>query len=97
MLFRSEEIAKDGPSAKELLSTEKYLLKKNHQSKDNRVNSVQYWHNKTMSIIENKISLESDNDEVISSITAKQIQNFAKKMLKNGCFEAVYSEDYINQ
>lgn len=92
-----EEIAKDGPSAKELLSTEKYLLKKNHQSKDNRVNSVQYWHNKTMSIIENKISLESDNDEVISSITAKQIQNFAKKMLKNGCFEAVYSEDYINQ
>lgn len=87
-------LAQTGPTEQEMSETLKYLLKANEERKDINAKMVSYTHQKVMDLYLDGEDLRTDDDELIQSVTAKQVQNAAKLLMKNHEFIFVFSEKY---
>lgn len=87
-------LAETGPSEQEMDETLKYLLKANAEVKEINEKMVSYTHNKVMNLYIDGEDLRTDDEELIKSVSAKQVQKAAKTLLKNHEFIFVFSEKY---
>lgn len=89
-----EDLAQDGPTEAEIAQVRKYLLKSCSERADAQGKSVLYRHEKVMDAYQSGVEINKDDPALIESVTPKQVQKLAKRLLKNYNFKTVYSEQY---
>ena len=74
------EFIKNGPNPEQLARVKEYMLKKNQENqKENG-----YWLNNLVEYYSNGIDNTKDYEAIVSGISVKDVQKFAKSLFKQG-------------
>lgn len=75
-----KEVASNGPKVENLQKAKEYLLKKNHENQKNNY----YWVNNLNEYFSTGINNVAEFDNIVKSITVKDLQMFMHNLLKQG-------------
>ena len=86
-------MSEDGPAAEEMDNAVKYLVKADGERRKSRENSLSFKNRSRMTLVESGFDPDSDYGSAVGKVTARDIRNLAKKILRSDRLTVIYREN----
>lgn len=86
-------MSEDGPAAEEMDNAVKYLVKADGERRKSRENSLSFRNRNRMTLVESGFDPDFDYGSAVGKVTARDIRNLAKKILRSDRLTVIYREN----
>ena len=86
-------MSEDGPAAEEMDNAVKYLVKADGERRKSRENSLSFRNRSRMTLVESGFDPDFDYGSAVGKVTARDIRNLAKKILRSDRLTVIYREN----